>query len=160
MDIASPPDGYSPCVGVMLLDAAGRIFVGERIDTPGAWQMPQGGIDAGEAPLDAAIRELQEETGITDAALLALSPVWRTYDVPPELARRAWDGNYRGQAQIWAAFRFLGIDADIDLAAHHAEFSRYKWTDPPSLLAEIVDFKRAIYAEVIGEFAGMIGNAG
>ena len=152
-----PPEGYRPCVGVLLLNADGGIFVGERIDTPGAWQMPQGGIDAGESPAEAASRELQEETGIADAALLAVSEKWLTYDLPGELASQAWNGRFRGQAQIWVAFRFDGDEGAIDLEAHHAEFSRYKWTDPESLLSEIVDFKRAVYEEVMREFAEFLG---
>lgn len=157
MPLPSPPEGYRPCVGVMLLDGEGRIFVGERLDTPGAWQMPQGGIDDGETPVGAARRELWEETGIADASLLAVSRQWRTYDVPERLSRRAWGGKYRGQAQIWVLFRFTGSDGDVDLAAHHAEFGRFKWTGPDTLLTEIVDFKRDVYADVIEEFRADIG---
>lgn len=147
-----PPEGYRPCVGVMLLNNAGEVFVGERLDTPGAWQMPQGGIDPGEAPLDAAFRELQEETGITSVTLIALSHEWRCYDLPESLTRKAWGGRYRGQAQIWAALRFSGIDDEIDLAAHDAEFARYKWTDRATLVDEIVPFKRDVYEAVLREF--------
>lgn len=157
--VPPPPEGYRPCVGVMLLDAEGRIFVGERLDTPGAWQMPQGGIDDGETPVEAALRELQEETGITDAVLLAITSEWRTYDLPDHLSQQAWSGRYRGQAQIWAALRFTGSDSDIDLAAHHAEFRRYKWTSAKALLAEIVDFKREVYAGVVEEFRAYIRTA-
>ncbi len=156
MSVSACPEGYRPCVGVLLLDSVGRIFVGERLDTPGAWQMPQGGIDAGETPEQAALRELQEETGVTSARLLAVSATWRTYDLPPELAGQAWGGRFRGQGQIWVAVRFEGVDADIDLDAHHAEFGRFKWTDAESLLDEIVEFKRDVYAAVLGEFEALL----
>jgi putative (di)nucleoside polyphosphate hydrolase len=156
MSVPACPEGYRPCVGVLLLDGGGRIFVGERLDTPGAWQMPQGGIDAGETPEVAAMRELQEETGVTAATLLAISATWRTYDVPPEIAKHAWGGRFRGQGQIWVAVRFEGADEDIDLDAHHAEFGRFKWTDAETLLDEIVDFKRDVYAAVLGEFEALL----
>lgn len=152
------PEGYRPCVGIMLLNDRGNIFVGERLDMPGAWQMPQGGIDEGEAPIDAAFRELKEETGIDTATFLGISSKWRNYDVPPELAATAWGGRYRGQAQLWAAFRFTGTPADIDIRTEHPEFSKWKWTDAATLISEIVDFKRPLYADVLSEFAEYIGT--
>lgn len=147
-----PPAGYRPCVGILLLDAEGMIFVGERLDTPGAWQMPQGGIDKGESATEAVFRELKEETGIETADLLDISDVWRSYDLPPALAATAWGGRFRGQTQLWSALRFTGTPDDIDIHTEHAEFSQWKWTDPQTLLAEIVDFKRDLYAEVLSEF--------
>lgn len=140
----------------MMIDGEGHIFVAERLDTPGAWQMPQGGIDEGETPEEAAMRELQEETGVTAATLLAISAKWRTYDVPPEIAEQAWGGRFRGQGQIWVAVRFDGADEDIELDAHHAEFGRFKWTDAETLLDEIVEFKRDVYAAVLREFAALL----
>jgi len=147
-----PPEGYRPCVGILLLDRDGAIFVGERIDTPGAWQMPQGGIDEGETATEAVLRELKEETGIEAAAILATSQTWRSYDLPPALAATAWGGRFRGQTQLWSALRFTGTSKDIDIQTTHPEFSQWKWTDPSTLLAEIVDFKRDLYAEVLAEF--------
>lgn len=153
-----PPAGYRPCVGILLIDDSGAIFVGERIDTPGAWQMPQGGIDEGETAVDAVFRELKEETGIETAELLGISETWRSYDVPPAIAATAWGGRFRGQTQLWSALRFTGSPDDIDIRTAHAEFSRWKWTDPQTLLAEIVDFKRDLYAEVLEEFQDHVGR--
>ncbi|MGB0632193.1 MAG: RNA pyrophosphohydrolase [Alphaproteobacteria bacterium] len=148
----SPPDRYRPCVGILLLNPADRIFVGERLDAPNAWQMPQGGIDPGESAVEAAVRELREETGIEAAELIGVDHTWRTYTLPREISRQAWDGKYLGQAQIWAAFRFTGDDADIDIATEEPEFRRWKWSDPESLIREIVDFKRDIYRDVLASY--------
>lgn len=154
-----PPEGYRPCVGILLLNDDGAIFVGERIDTPGAWQMPQGGIDEGETAQDAVFRELKEETGIVAAEMLGISDTWRSYDLPPALAATAWGGRFRGQTQLWSALRFTGAPEDIDLETGHAEFSQWKWTDSETLLREIVDFKRDLYAEVLAEFQAHIDTA-
>jgi putative (di)nucleoside polyphosphate hydrolase len=144
-------------VGIMLLDASDRVFVGRRIDTPGAWQMPQGGIDAGETPRAAALRELKEETGIERAAIIAETPGWLRYELPPELrGRKIWGGDYRGQVQKWFAMRFLGEDGDIDLAVHHPEFDAWKWVPAVSLPGLIVPFKRALYADVLAAFKDLL----
>jgi putative (di)nucleoside polyphosphate hydrolase len=144
---------YRPCVGVLLANPVGLVFAGERIDTPGAWQMPQGGIDKGESPRDAALRELHEETGVPAALVTveAETAGWVRYDLPHELLGKVWKGRYRGQEQKWFLLRFHGADADIDIATEHPEFSRWTWAQPDDLLARIVPFKRAVYAEVLAE---------
>lgn len=146
---------YRPCVGVMLVNPRGLIFAGQRIDSPvPAWQMPQGGIDAGEKPRAAALRELWEETGVTAdlVEFVAKSPDWVTYDLPPELLGRVWGGKYRGQRQRWFLFRFLGRDAQIRIDTDHPEFDRWRWIGADDLIASIVPFKRAVYEEVVNAF--------
>jgi len=147
---------YRPCVGIMLIDGSGRIFIARRAGTADAWQMPQGGIDAGETPRDAALRELKEETGTDNAAFLAESRDWLRYDLPPKFAARKWKGRYRGQAQKWFAFRFKGNDDAFDLTAHHQEFDAWRWATPAEVLAEIVAFKRPVYKAVLKEFAALL----
>lgn len=150
---AGAPAGYRPCVGMMLLNAEGHVFVGRRIDTADAWQMPQGGIDPGETPRRAVLRELREEIGTDKAVILAESPIWRPYDLPPRLGSRLWGGRYRGQAQKWFALRFAGQDADIDLKTPHPEFDAWQWVALDRLVDLIVPFKRDVYREVVEEFA-------
>jgi putative (di)nucleoside polyphosphate hydrolase len=144
---------YRPCVGVMLARPDGRIFVGRRIDTPEAWQMPQGGIDPGETPEVAALRELGEEIGTSAAEIVASSAGWYRYDLPPDLVGKVWGGRWRGQEQRWVLCRFTGRDEDIDLATHHPEFDAWRWVAPHEAVALIVPFKREIYAAVTAEFA-------
>jgi putative (di)nucleoside polyphosphate hydrolase len=146
---------YRPCVGVCLINEQGLIFAGQRKDSPYlAWQMPQGGIDAGEKPRDAALRELHEETGITPdlAEVLAKTDDWLTYDLPPDLLGKVWGGKYRGQKQKWFLLRYLGTDAQIDIGTEHPEFSAWKWIKADQMLAEIVPFKRDVYEKVIAAF--------
>jgi putative (di)nucleoside polyphosphate hydrolase len=146
---------YRPCAGVMLVNRDGRVFVGQRLDTTvEAWQMPQGGIDPGEEPLAAAIRELGEETGIApDKVALVEAPDRDfTYDLPPELVGKVWKGKWRGQTQRWFLFRFLGEDRDIDIATAHPEFRAWRWIDPEDLPQLIVPFKRELYAAVLAAF--------
>lgn len=143
---------YRPCVGIMLINRQGLIFVAKRSDTPDAWQMPQGGIDAGETPATAALRELEEEIGTAKAVVLAESAQWLSYDLPPHLLGKVWGGKYRGQTQKWIACRFTGGDSDIDLATAHPEFDAWQWVAVDELPRLIVPFKRAIYDAVVAEF--------
>ncbi|MEP2028493.1 MAG: RNA pyrophosphohydrolase [Paracoccaceae bacterium] len=153
-DIAKLP--FRPCVGVMLRNAEGNVFVGQRRDRDtDAWQMPQGGVDKGEQPQDAALRELWEETGITSdlVTIEAESEGWLPYDLPHDLVPRIWKGRYRGQEQKWFLMRFHGKDAQVDIATEHPEFSAWQWLAPAALVANIVPFKRDVYAQVLKEFA-------
>ncbi len=148
---------YRRGVGIMLLNPAGQIFVAQRIDAPGAaWQMPQGGIDRGEAPRAAALRELEEETGTGKARVLAESRDWVRYDLPAELVPRVWRGRYRGQEQKWFAMLFEGTESDIDIATKHPEFSAWRWADLDELSSLIVAFKRPLYEAVVEEFRDLV----
>ena len=141
---------YRPCVGIMLFNRHGKVFVGKRIDqTVEGWQMPQGGIDKGESPKEAALRELQEEVGTDKAEIIAVMEDWVTYDLPEHLIGVAFHGKYRGQKQKWFAMRFTGEDSDIDLTSHEPEFSAFKWVDLKTLPTLIVPFKRDTYKAVI-----------
>jgi putative (di)nucleoside polyphosphate hydrolase len=148
------PPGYRPAVGIMLLNRPGEVFVARRIDMPNwpAWQMPQGGIDAGETPRQAAFRELNEEIGTDNAEIVAESRGWLQYDLPVELAGRRWGGRYRGQRQRWFLMRFTGCDGDINLATEHAEFDAWQWVAPLRLPKLIVPFKRQLYIDILAEF--------
>ncbi|PKQ13495.1 MAG: RNA pyrophosphohydrolase [Alphaproteobacteria bacterium HGW-Alphaproteobacteria-1] len=150
---------YRRCVGVMLANPAGHVFVGQRLDndTP-AWQMPQGGIDKGESVTEAALRELWEETGITadKVRIEAETPDWLCYDLPHEIVPRIWKGRYRGQEQKWVLMRFVGQDEDVNIASDHPEFSEWRWLPPEDLVDHIVPFKRAVYARVLDAFQGRL----
>jgi len=143
----------------MLFNRDGRVFVGRRIDMPAglaAWQMPQGGIDKGETPRAAALRELKEEIGTDRAEIVGETRFWLRYDVPAEISGGLWAGRFRGQRQKWFAMRFLGDDSDIDPAAtEHPEFDAWEWVAPEQLPELIVPFKRALYLDVLAEFRAL-----
>ena len=144
---------YRPCVGIMLFNKDGKVFVGKRIDqTVEGWQMPQGGIDKGETPRQAALRELLEEVGTDKAEIIAEMDDWVTYDLPEHLVGVAFKGKYKGQRQKWFALRFTGQDGDIDLTAHEPEFSAFQWVSLKALPDLIVPFKRETYKAVIAAF--------
>jgi putative (di)nucleoside polyphosphate hydrolase len=154
---------YRPCVGIALINRDGLVFIGRRraerdadpVAEGYAWQMPQGGIDAGESPREAAMRELYEETGVRSVALIAEAPEWYCYDLPSAVAGRAWRGRYRGQTQKWFAFRFTGAEDEIDIehpGGHKPEFEAWRWERLDRLPALIIPFKRPVYEKVLEAF--------
>lgn len=157
---------YRPCVGIMLLNKDGKVWIGRRAmdrvvqqDEPGSWQMPQGGIDAGEDPLPAALRELEEETGISQVDVIGESEGWFSYDLPAHLLGKALKGKYCGQKQKWFAMRYLGSDDEIDLSqAEDDEFDAWRWEDAQVLPDLIIEFKRPVYEQVIEAFAHLTGK--
>lgn len=161
---------YRLCVGIMVLNAQGLVWAGRRISaensefdgSPQLWQMPQGGIDKGENPLPAALRELYEETGMKTVTLLAEAPDWINYDLPPQLIGIGLRGKYRGQTQRWFAFRFEGDESEIQInpppGSHTAEFDDWGWKPMESLPDLIVPFKRGVYEQVVAEFRHLAGK--
>ncbi len=149
---------YRPCVGIMLVNANGLVFAGQRIDGPeGAWQMPQGGIDEGESPADAAFRELEEETGAGRDLVVPLGSLdeWICYDLPTDLIPKLWGGRFRGQRQKWFLFRFVGTDDQIDIVTKDPEFNEWRWCPQSDLLTRIVPFKTRTYRRVFEEFEAL-----
>ncbi|MCT8972463.1 RNA pyrophosphohydrolase [Microbaculum marinisediminis] len=156
---------YRPCVGALVVNGDGLVFIGHRADGPEEpegpgtwWQMPQGGIDDGEDPLEAVYRELYEETSIRSVRLVAESRDWIRYDLPPELVGKAWKGRYRGQTQKWYLLRFTGEESEIDILTpggghHKAEFNAWKWAPLEELTELVVPFKRDVYRRIVAEFA-------
>jgi putative (di)nucleoside polyphosphate hydrolase len=158
---AGLPAGYRPNVGIMLIAQDQRVWIGRRSDQDAdaeqaGWQMPQGGIDDGETPIDAARRELEEEVGTDRAEFLRESREWFAYDLPRDLAKSLWKGRFRGQAQKWVAMRFIGRDSDIDIATKHPEFQAWRWARARELPGLIVPFKRDVYRAVLEEFADLV----
>ena len=151
--------GYRPAVGVMLINDARQVWVGQRLDNSlEAWQMPQGGLDPGEAPLEGALRELEEETGIRPdlVEILAQAKEELTYDLPNDLIGKVWKEPWRGQRQTWFIARFLGRDEDVNLQTSEPEFRAWKWAEPAELPALIVPFKKKLYQDVLEVFAGWL----
>jgi putative (di)nucleoside polyphosphate hydrolase len=147
--------GYRPAVGVMLINAERKVWVGQRLDSSlEAWQMPQGGLDPGEAPREGALRELGEETGIDPALveILAQAKEELTYDLPEHLIGKIWKEKWRGQRQTWFLARFLGTDADVRIDTPDPEFRAWRWADPADLPAIIVPFKKQLYEQVLDAF--------
>lgn len=155
VDLESLP--YRPCAGIMLVNAENKVFVARRIDTDkDAWQMPQGGIDSGENPRDAACRELLEEIGTNNAEILAETDDWLYYDLPADLVGKVWKGRYRGQMQKWFLMRFTGQDSDITLETEHPEFDAWQWVPLADVPRLIVPFKRDIYQQICDRFAPVL----
>ena len=159
---------YRRCVGVMLLNQGGLVWIGHRIDSKSErrsegsgqwWQMPQGGIDKGEDPVAAASRELAEESGVVSVRHIATSTHWYTYDLPQHLIGKAWKGRYRGQKQLWIVFRFEGEDSEINLSppGHKPEFDDWRWVEMDRLPGMIVPFKRQVYEKIVAEFGHLAG---
>ncbi|MEZ5690987.1 MAG: RNA pyrophosphohydrolase [Rickettsiales bacterium] len=145
---------YRKGVGIILLNNENKVFVGKRIDMRSeAWQMPQGGIDDGEEPEKAVIREMAEETGTDKAYIIAVSKDWYYYDLPDELVPKIWNGKFRGQQQKWFCLRFSGSDSDIDINTEHPEFDEWQWAEARELPNLIVPFKRQLYKDILTEFA-------
>lgn len=160
--------GYRPNVGIMVVNRDGLVWIGRRPGSSGDpegrdtwWQMPQGGIDDGEDHLTAAIRELQEETGMRSVEVLGETKDWIKYDLPPALQGVSWGGKYRGQKQKWIAVRFTGADSEINLTpepGHKVEFEAWKWVPLADVARNVVDFKREVYAAVIRELSPLVGK--
>ena len=156
-DIAKLP--YRPCVGVMLVNKDGKVFVGQRNDRDtDAWQMPQGGIDKGENPEQAALRELGEEIGVSPDLVTVGGETkgWVAYDLPHDVVPNIWKGRYKGQEQKWFLLRFNGTDDQINIQTEHPEFTAWKWIDPADVVGAIVPFKRAVYEQVMAELGPQI----
>jgi putative (di)nucleoside polyphosphate hydrolase len=144
---------YRPSVGLMILNDKFEVFVGRRVDTKGdAWQMPQGGIDDGESPKEAALREMKEEIGTNDAEVIAETKQWYKYELPTHLIKKLWNGRYRGQRQKWFLVKYLGKDEDINIRYADVEFADWKWVNIEELTQIIVPFKKKLYISVIEEF--------
>jgi putative (di)nucleoside polyphosphate hydrolase len=154
---------YRPCVGIMVLNRDGKVWIGRRHDAPSEpegpgswWQMPQGGIDEGEDPRPAALRELREETGMRSVTIIAESSHWYAYDLPQQLRPKAWGGLFCGQQQKWFAARFFGSEDEISIvppAGHDPEFDAWRWAEMAELIGLVVPFKRSVYEQVMQEFA-------
>ncbi|XP_057978890.1 nudix hydrolase 26, chloroplastic [Malania oleifera] len=159
LSMETPPQGYRRNVGICLINPSKKIFAASRLDRPSSWQMPQGGIDEGEDPRDAAIRELREETGVNSAELLAEVPYWLKYDFPPKVREdlnRRWGSDWNGQAQKWFLLKLTGKEDEINLlgdGTEKAEFGEWTWMSPERVIELAVDFKKPVYKEVLKFFS-------
>lgn len=157
-EIAQLP--YRPGVGIALFNRRDQVFIAQRLDNPGpAWQMPQGGIDKDEEPLQAAWREMREEIGTDRARYIGETRDWLQYDLPAALVPQIWKGRYRGQRQKWYAFRFTGEDRDINIETEHPEFSAWRWAELAEIPGLIVPFKRQLYEDLVTEFQALLGRS-
>ena len=155
------PTLYRPCVGIVLFNKDGLIFLGKRNDvSQESWQMPQGGIDANEKPEAAALRELEEETGVKTVKIMDHTKDWLTYDYPLQVVNRRFSNYYRGQRQLWFAMRFLGSDEEINLHTNHPEFNSWKWSNIDELVPLVVDFKKPVYREIVKKFGYLANGTG
>ena len=150
---------YRSCVGVMVFNKIGQVFCGQRLDNKAeAWQLPQGGIDEGETPIEAGFRELKEETSIVNVEFVSEYPEWLNYDIPLPLANALWEGKFRGQTQRWLLFSFTGIDNEININTSHPEFKNWEWINPTQLPLKAISFKQEIYSKINKAFIPIINN--
>jgi putative (di)nucleoside polyphosphate hydrolase len=149
---------YRLGVGLMIINQQKKIFVGKRIDSknPFSWQMPQGGIDIGETPSKAAIREMTEEIGCDKGDIIAETRSWYCYDLPPKIIPKMWNGQFKGQKQKWFLIKYTGLDSDINLDTPHPEFNKWKWIKPNHLTKVVIPFKKSLYEAVIKEFRNLL----
>ena len=150
---------YRSCVGLMVFNKIGQVFCGQRLDNKAeAWQLPQGGIDEGETPIEAGFRELKEETSIVNVEFVSEYPEWLNYDIPLPLANDLWEGKFRGQTQRWLLFSFTGIDNEININTSHPEFKNWEWINPTQLPLKSISFKQEIYSKINKAFIPIINN--
>jgi len=150
---------YRSCVGLMVFNKIGQVFCGQRLDNKAeAWQLPQGGIDEGETPIEAGFRELKEETSIVNVEFVSEYPEWLKYDIPLPLANALWEGKFRGQTQRWLLFSFTGIDNEININTSHPEFKNWEWINPTQLPLKAISFKQEIYSKINKAFIPIINN--
>ncbi|MDB9772425.1 RNA pyrophosphohydrolase [Alphaproteobacteria bacterium] len=150
---------YRSCVGLMVFNKIGQVFCGQRLDNKAeAWQLPQGGIDEGETPIEAGFRELKEETSIVNVEFVSEYPEWLNYDIPLPLANALWEGKFRGQTQRWLLFSFTGIDNEININTSHPEFKNWEWINPTQLPLKAISFKQEIYSKINKAFIPIMNN--
>ncbi|MAE00412.1 MAG: RNA pyrophosphohydrolase [Proteobacteria bacterium] len=147
---------YRSCVGITLFNQDKKVLVAERLDYPGNWQMPQGGIDSGETPEQAAMRELKEEIGTNHAEIMERAKGWLFYDLPEYLKGERLKGKYRGQKQIWFAMLFKGNDSEINLQTKKPEFNDWNWVELENVIDLIVPFKKTVYESVVEQFRPIV----